>query len=302
MDIRDLRYFCVAAETGHLGLAAKALHLTQPAITKSIKRLEAEIEGKLFVPDGRRLRLTPAGKLMLARARAVDLALRQAIVDVRQEAHGFSGRLSLGASPLVAESLFPAIASALRREAPGLILALSIKGSAALCADVMAGGLDMAVIPLQNPAPPDLCAIPLLDDCLTVACAAGHPLLALQQIELADLSQYDWVLPSENTFVRRRLDAVFLSHGLPAPKCRIEVDSVLGAPGLIWSSKLLGFTSRLSLRSSRFANRIREIDHPQVQSARRIALIARQPGLEDPLRRDAVNMIRKEASAIFHDF
>ncbi|OWT67977.1 MULTISPECIES: LysR family transcriptional regulator [unclassified Achromobacter] len=302
MDIRDLRYFCVAAETGHLGLAAQVLHLTQPAITKSIRRLEAEIGGRLFVPDGRRLQLTPAGKLMLERAQSVDQALRQAITDVRQEVEGFSGRLSLGASPLVAESLFPAIASAMRREAPGLILELSIKGSDALRADVLAGRVDMAVIPLQPPTPPELCVVPLLDDYLTVACAPGHPLLALPRIELADFCQFDWVLPSAHTLVRRRLDAIFLSNGHPVPKCRIEVNSVLGAPGLIWSSKLLGFTSRLSLHSSRFANRLQEIPHEQVQSARRIALIARQATLKDPIRSNAVNLIQSEAAAIFQDF
>lgn len=299
MDIRDLRYFRAAAEYGHLGLAAESLRLTQPAITKSIRRLESEIDGKLFSPDGRRLRLTAAGKLLLARAQIVDSSLQQTIQDVRREAQGEAVRARLAASPLVAESLFPRIAAAIRRDAPGLVLDLRIRESRQLCVDVAMGEVDMAVVPLPGAPVGDVVVTHLLDDSLVVACASDHPLLSVAPIRHADLCAHDWVLPNEQSSVRRYLNEVFLAQGLPAPRCRIEVNSVLAAPGLIGTSRLLAFTSRLSLQDSRFAGQLREVPHAPVRAERRIVLIARKNTSSDPIKRHMVAIIQDEADAIF---
>ena len=65
MDLRDLAYFETIAELGHIGRAADRLGRSQPALTKSIQRLEQSLGASLFQRDGRRIRLTPAGELML---------------------------------------------------------------------------------------------------------------------------------------------------------------------------------------------------------------------------------------------
>lgn len=299
MDIRDLRYFRAAAEYGHLGLAAESLHLTQPAITKSIRRLESEIDGKLFSQNGRRLRLTAAGKLLLVRARIVDSSLQQTIRDVRREAQGEEARVRLAASPLVAESLFPRIAAAVRRHAPGLLLDLHIQDSRRLCADVAMGEIDMAVVPAPDTPIGDVAVTHLLDDWLVVACASDHPVLSATKLGHADLCVYDWVLPNEQSPVRRYLNEIFLARGLPPPRCRIEVNSVLAAPGLIGTSQLLAFTSRLSLQDSRFAGQLQEVPHAPVRAARRIALIAQKNISDDPIKRRMAAIIQDEADAIF---
>jgi len=299
MDIRDLRYFRAAAEYGHLGLAAESLRLTQPAITKSIRRLESEIDGKLFAPDGRRLRLTAAGKLLLARARIVDSSLQQTIRDVQREARGEAARVRLGASPLVAESLFPRIAAASRRDAPGLVLDLRIRESRQLCVDIAAGEIDMAVVPAPDTPVGDAVVTHLLDDSLVVACAADHPLLVVPQVRHADLCDYDWVLPDERSQVRRHLNDLFLAQGLPQPSCRIEVNSVLAAPGLVGTSQLLAFTSRLSLQAGRFAGMLQELPHAPIRAERRIVLVTCRDVSRDPIKRHTAALIKGEAEAIF---
>lgn len=65
MDLRDLYYFETIADLGNLGRAGDKLHRTQPALSKSIQRLEQMLGTALFFREGRRMRLTPAGELLL---------------------------------------------------------------------------------------------------------------------------------------------------------------------------------------------------------------------------------------------
>jgi DNA-binding transcriptional LysR family regulator len=68
MDFRDLKYFAVIAEEGHVGRAAERLYKTQPALTKCIDRLEEQLGAPLFERVGRGIRLTPVGEALLPRA------------------------------------------------------------------------------------------------------------------------------------------------------------------------------------------------------------------------------------------
>jgi DNA-binding transcriptional LysR family regulator len=67
MELRDLRYFETIAELQHLGRASARLHRTQPALTSSIRRLEADCGTALFEKAGRGIRLTEAGKVLTSR-------------------------------------------------------------------------------------------------------------------------------------------------------------------------------------------------------------------------------------------
>src|SRR5688572_8464977 len=81
MDLRDLGYFQRVAELGHVGKAAEQLGRTQPALSKSIRRLEDAVGAQLFERVGRSLRLTAMGEALLIRAhhlsRYVDMTLRE---------------------------------------------------------------------------------------------------------------------------------------------------------------------------------------------------------------------------------
>src|SRR5678815_1628178 len=74
LDLRDLRYFETIAELGHLGRAAERLSLTQPALTRCVRRLEESFGTELFERVGRGIRLTSAGDALLTRARRLHVA------------------------------------------------------------------------------------------------------------------------------------------------------------------------------------------------------------------------------------
>ena len=96
MDILQLKYFLEVARTEHVTHSARNLQIAQPALTQSIKRLEAELGVELFARVGRNIRLTPAGAYLRDRIAPAMEILETAPEDVRAFAAGEAGTVKVG--------------------------------------------------------------------------------------------------------------------------------------------------------------------------------------------------------------
>ena len=83
MSLAQIEYFVAVAEEGHVGRAALALRIAQPAVSRQIRRLEDELGAALFLRTPRGMRLSRAGEVFLAHARAILLGVRVARDAVR---------------------------------------------------------------------------------------------------------------------------------------------------------------------------------------------------------------------------
>src|ERR687896_4026 len=144
LDPRLLRPFVVLAEELHFGRAAQRLHVTQPALSQQVKRLEGQLGVGLFARTRASVELTDAGKAILAPARAAVDAAAEAEVVAAELAGAERGRLRIGISPGTHE-LAQRVLAELRARRPGLTLDAKQDNSGVLCGDVAAGRLDMAV-------------------------------------------------------------------------------------------------------------------------------------------------------------
>ena len=88
MELRDIEYFAVVAEQRHLGRAAELLGLTQPALSKSLRRLESALEVKLVrrIPKG--IELTAEGTALASGAHALRLSMKDVVREVSDVTHG----------------------------------------------------------------------------------------------------------------------------------------------------------------------------------------------------------------------
>jgi DNA-binding transcriptional LysR family regulator len=99
IELRQLRYFVAVAEELHFGKAAERLHMSQSPLSRSIGELERELRVVLFVRTTRRVELTPAGSLLLERARRALAEIDGAVADARRLTRSGDGVLRLGYGP-----------------------------------------------------------------------------------------------------------------------------------------------------------------------------------------------------------
>ena len=173
-DPRLLRPFVALADELHFGRAAERLHVTQPALSQQIARLERQLGVRLFDRTRTRVELTEAGAAMLPAARTAVEAAAAAAEVARSHAHGEAGELRLGLSPGAHYVAQPLLAEFARRR-PRVRVRARQDSSGALAEQVADGRLELALGFCTEPRDGVVCAW-LRDEPVVVAVGAGHPL------------------------------------------------------------------------------------------------------------------------------
>lgn len=221
MDTRDLEYLLAVERHGSIGKAAEALGLSQPALTKAVQRLEAQVGVTLFERTANGMTATPAGARFVARAQRIALEFDDAMQEMRAIRGGEQGIVRIGYSPTVPNAFVLGACRQLIRERPAARLRLRCRLARELLDLLAAGELDLVVAPEPQQPDPALDTIALFDDRLTVLADAAHPLQRKRALTLADLADQEWLLPEATIPVRHRIDDAFRARGLPAPRLRV---------------------------------------------------------------------------------
>ncbi|HBO80045.1 MAG TPA: LysR family transcriptional regulator, partial [Cupriavidus sp.] len=127
METRDLEYVLAVEAHGGIGRAAEALDMTQPALTKAVQRVEAQLGVPLFERTTLGMRVTQAGAVFLERARRIRLEYEDAIKEMRGIQTGEQGMLRLGYSPSMPNALVLGACRQLIRERPVARLRLTMR-------------------------------------------------------------------------------------------------------------------------------------------------------------------------------
>ncbi|MBD9655286.1 LysR family transcriptional regulator [Pseudomonas sp. PDM12] len=297
MDLRDLSYFQTIAEIGHLGRAADKLNRSQPALTKSIQRLEESLGARLFQRDGRGIKLTEVGELLLIRSKQLQLSVSETQREVHDLANGLIGNVRLGCAASMAEYLLPQLAASLLERAPEVRLSLSIAQDDVLKSSLRSGQLDAIISPLHAEEP-QFVTYPILQDEAVVVASVDHPIFAASY-GLADLTRYRWILPSPAVSSRRWVDNVFASHKLAAPVVQIETNTISMLPRLIARTNLLSFLARETLQFSQGMNRLREVQLAATTMQRTVAVTVRAEGYLPSAAATLVSMLRENGRQFF---
>jgi DNA-binding transcriptional LysR family regulator len=240
MLLRDLDFFILVAETASFRGAAAQADVTQPAITKGIKRLENELGLRLFERDAKGTALTDSGAVFLKRARRLrnDLndALREAS-DLRSRALGL---LRVGVAPTLVDSFFRKPAAILLGQRPAARFSLQIALSDELFFGLRRGDLDVVLSSIPEPLDPGFRVPPLGYSQLSIVGWRSHPLMSESRVNVQQLVEYQWILPRRGVLARDWIDGLFARHSLPLPVARIELDTLTDAllPILVGTSLL----------------------------------------------------------------
>lgn len=144
MELRHLQYFVSVASTGGFGRAARALHISQSAISEQIRDLEEEIGAPLIDRSQRQIRLTAEGEIFLEGARATLSAAEQAVMAVQRSKNGEEGRLTIGFFVGGNGRFFPRLIRAFRKSFPKVKVSLVEMIPSQQWGAVQSGALDIA--------------------------------------------------------------------------------------------------------------------------------------------------------------
>lgn len=298
MDVRDLQYFLAVAELGHLGRAAKTVFRSQPALSKSIDRLEQSLDVKLFDRAGRGIRLTPVGEVLLRRARHVRVTLDDTIREIKGYARGTAGHERIGVAPTVAQYLLPHVLPAFLREAIDVKIDLKIGLQPVLLEALRDGRIDLVIGPLPSRSE-QFATQPLIENTVVVVAARSHPILR-RRASLSDLLAYGWILPpaAYDNDLRSWLDAVFERRGLPRPKVQLEADSLTLLPEIIAKTELLSFITRWNLGAGRIGASLREVPVKDTTMTRQFGVVHRKDAYLSPAMRRLIAILQRESKRL----
>jgi DNA-binding transcriptional LysR family regulator len=295
LDLRDLRYFEVIAETGHLGRAAKKLFRTQPALTGCVRRLEATLGAPLFERVGRGIRLTAAGEALLSRARSLRIASEDAVREIGDLGRGLAGMIRVGTVPTVARFLLPPLTREFLKEAPGVTIKSFIGQNDVLRNALKAGELDLIVSFIPRGDESELVHHEILEDDVVVVASRAHA-VHRKRARMKDLLDYRWVLAAPGVATRQWIDHAFTTRGLPAPSVQIETNILLMLPPLIETNNLLSFISR---RHAGPGSVLREVPLKETTMRRKFAVTYRRDSYLSPAGRRFVELLRARGDELF---
>lgn len=214
MDIASLQAFVAVADSGSFSVAAERLFLTQPAVSKRISALEAELGVRLFDRLGRRVLVTEAGGTLLPRARHILAELddsRRALSDLSGQV---AGRLSVATSHHVGLHRLPPVLRAYTASYPQVQLDLRFMASEAACLAVAGGDVELAIVTLPLAAEAPLALQTIWTDRLVLVAHPGHPLARLKRVSPFRLVEHAAILPEHGTFTRELIERCFEPLGI----------------------------------------------------------------------------------------
>lgn len=219
MELRSIQYFVQVADEGSITRAADKLGVAQPALTRHLKRLEAELGSQLLTRLPRGVRLTTSGREFLEHARRISFEVARARTLVQAGAKTARGRVAMGTSPTLAPLLLPGCIARARLQCPAVSLRVTEGFSPQLLDALLAGRLDLAVA--TNPArSPALTLTPLISEPLVVVAPPG-PRGTRHAFSIAELAKTPLIL---SLGIRALLEQQLA--GVAALRVEAEVDSI----------------------------------------------------------------------------
>lgn len=284
-SVKQLRAFVAVAHARNLAEASERIHLSQPALSIAIRKLEEAVGGPLFARTTRRLSLTPEGEAFLPVASRLLNDWAEAFGDLNELFSKQRGKVTIAALPTLAAGLLPGLVVTLRDRYPRINLGLHDALGEEVNQMVRERRADMGLT--VPPAATDALTFePLLDDHYVAVCPLGHPLLEQDEVAWAQLAGWPFIGISRLSSSRRDIDATMARVG-ETLDIICEVSQIATVGRIVAAGAGIGVLPALSFRQISGDG----IDHrPLIEPtvARRLGVIMRR---RDPLSAAATAML-----------
>lgn len=193
MTLTELKYILAVARERHFGRAAEACHVSQPSLSVAVKKLEDELEVKIFERRSSELTITPIGEVIVEKAKRVLENASELRELAAQGKDPLSGPLRVGVIYTIAPYLLPQLVASMHKKTPSMPLILTESFTTTLLEQLKAGEIDCAVVALPI-SQPGLMMQPLYDETFVAVVPADHELTKGESITREQLTREPMLL------------------------------------------------------------------------------------------------------------
>lgn len=304
IKFRHLQCVLAVARLGSLQRAAEALAISQPAVSKTLKELEALLGVRLLDRGRKGAELTATGAAFARHAEASVGALRQAVASVAP-GPGRSGPVRLGALPTVAPALIAQLLHQLDQQAQGSgspPTHLRVHGGTnpELLSQLRQGELDLVVGRFAEPSLMlGLSFEHLYTDPLVLAVRPGHRLLGRNQAEIVSrLLEHHLILPLPDTAIRHAADNFLSQRGLGRPARLLETLSVSLARQHTLASDAVWFTPQGTVQNDLQSGQLGRLSVDTKGTEEMVGLILRADQRPGPAQQQVIDALHELSSPI----
>ncbi|MGV2862789.1 LysR substrate-binding domain-containing protein [Achromobacter sp. ESBL13] len=297
LKLRHLQVLTALESAGSVTAAAKAMHMTQPALSHWLSDMEELVGTALFV-RGRKLELTEAGRALWRYACRVLGDTARTGEEIEAVKGGVAGHLHIGTILSAAPVLLPRAIAALHQRSPKVQIELVEGLLEPLIERVERREIDLIIGPLDVRASRSgLCTEWLMTDSFSVVARRGHPLAEMDAPRWEDTGAYPWILPPPGTLSRMRLDQAVADAGMPPPRPAVETSSLVALLSMLQDRDYIATLASSVAHMYEQLNLIRIIRVPSRLEFGPIGMLwaADSPSIVLPALRDT---LREEAGSL----
>jgi DNA-binding transcriptional LysR family regulator len=291
MNLNHLRAFASVANHGSFTRAARALHVSQPAISKQLGDLEQDLGTTLVDRLPRGVRLTAAGEVLFAHAQRILSSEQAAESELRDLTQLAGGRLSIGASTTLGSYFVPSVLGELHRMYPRVQLSLRIANTALIQEAVLENRLDLGLTE-GFVASPALSVETLAADELIAIAAPGHPALARAPLPAVALLSLPFLMREPGSGSRDVVEASLRALGLT-----VEPIMSLGSTEALKNAVLHGLgiaiVSRLTVEHELSSGRLAELKLTDLTIRRDLHLVSLRGKRRSPAATAFIELVHR---------
>lgn len=212
MDFNSLQYFVLVAKYENMSRAAQTLHITQPALSKSISLLEENLGVSLFDRNGRSIKLNRYGKFFLERAEFMLKEYEMAKEDLLNLVSPGQGVVSIGFMHTLGLEVIPQLMAAVQKVYPQMKIQLTQSNSSTILSKLEVGELDLCLISSLD-TNKDLVWEKLWEEELFLIVPENHKLAEKKQVNLIDFAYEPFISIKKGNTLRKSVDDLYKQEG-----------------------------------------------------------------------------------------
>ncbi|MCE0812297.1 LysR family transcriptional regulator [Buttiauxella sp. W03-F01] len=292
VKLHQIRAFVAVTQNGSIRGASRALNISQPALTKSIKELEEGMSARLFIRRSQGVALTECGESFYSHARLILEELRAAQEDILQRQGQLAGQINIGLGASVSRTLMPPVITAFHQKHPQVKVRIMEGQLVSMINSLRQGELDFTINTYyQGPYDQEFTFERLFEKPFAIFGREDHP--AINATSIKELLHYNWTLPTPRGSYYKQLEELFHKRS-EIPNVSVFCETFSACISLVAQSDFLSILPAELGDDPLLAHRLKQIKVVETLPNATYYLIQRRDVTQAPLTTALINQFRRE--------